>query len=61
MRQNIYPTIAEMDELKRFIERSSIDLGSWSYSKKTRNLEPTEEEKKLFIKEYEARRNRQHT
>lgn len=64
MRQNIYPNISEMDELKNFIERSSINLGSRSYSKKTRNPEPTEEEKRLFIKQYEqyeAKRSRQHT
>lgn len=64
MRQNIYPNISEMDELKNFIERSSIDLGSRSYSKKPRNPEPTEEEKRLFIKQYEqyeAKRSRQHT
>ncbi len=64
MRQNIYPNISEMDELKNFIEHSSIDLGSRSYSKKTRNPEPTEEEKRLFIKQYEqyeAKRSRRHT
>ena len=64
MRQDIYPSISEMDELKNFIERSSIDLGSRSYSKKTRNPKPTEEEKRQFIKQYEqyeAKRSRQHT
>ncbi len=53
MRQDIYPNISEMDKLKNFLERSSIDLGSRSYSKRTRNPEPTEEEKRLFIKQYE--------
>lgn len=52
MRQNIYPKTSEMDELKNFIERSSIDLGSRSYSKNPRTPEPTEEEKRLFIKQY---------
>ena len=64
MRQNIYPSLSEMDELKKFMERSSIDLGSRSYSKRTRNPTPTEEEKRLFIKQYkqyEAERSRQHT
>ena len=63
MRQDIYPNISEMDALKIFLERSSIDLGSRSYSKRTRNPEPTEEEKMLFIKQYEqyaAKRSRQH-
>ena len=61
MRQNIYPKVSEMDKLKDFLERLSIDLGSRSYSKRTRNPEPTEEEKRLFIKQceqYEAKRRR---
>lgn len=57
MRQNIYPKVSEVDKLKKFLKRLSIDLGSRSYSKRTQNPEPTEEEKRLFIKQYEAKRN----
>ena len=58
-RDRLYPTVAEIEAEKAFAKRINFEVGWATCNPKVRNPKPTEEEKRMFIQRYGAKRKSQ--